>query len=232
MPSAALILTQATLAQPRSKARGESRAAAPRRARRRIRLEQIRHLSDGRSQLEQQHHVDAVEVAHGGGVHRHDVGRHDDLVAADERARRDPDARRYHHRESGVALELIEGASHLVGVLVGVAAPPPIAPPRTDGHADGPHSPEMRAILRHDGVRSPARARRRSRAHAGASTVSVNGGVHRHRRQPRGRQRLLHAGGRQRIDERRRVADQQPVVTRVLACAIGRGVPPRWTGHE
>ena len=60
----------------------------------------------------------------------------------------------------------------------------------------------------------------------------LQAGVDRNGGEPCRCQRLLHAGGRERVDERRRIPDQQPVVARVLACAVGRGVPTRWARDE
>ena len=102
---AALILTQATLAQRRSKARGESRAAAPRpRAGHTTRTN--RAPGDGRSQLEQPHHVDAVEVANGGGVAGTTWGAIDDLWPSTSGRGSMRMAGGYHHGECRVLLRV------------------------------------------------------------------------------------------------------------------------------
>ena len=68
---------------------------------------------------------------------------------------------------------------------------------------------------------------RREELEARAARIDgfAQAGVHDDGREPARRQRLLHAGGRQRIDERAGIADEQPAVTGVGAGAIRRRVP-------
>ena len=75
-------------------------------------------------------------------------------------------------------------------------------------------------------------AGRKERERMGPHRRLVEAGVHHHRRQPRGRQCLLDAGRRQRIDERCRVADQQPAITGILARSIRRRIVAPTVRHR
>ena len=236
VPSAALILTQATLAQPRSKARGESRATAPVRRGAAVGLEQVAAPCEAAgASSSSADHVDAVQVANAARrIRRHHMRRHHDFVAVDERA--------------GGSIRTAGGMTPLKAALRSS-----VDRRRRRTCRRRRHAPPRRVIRRsaQNGGRAAGRprpGRRRTgrvmalldlplaRAEKKSQRVPphrrrLEARVHRHRREPRRRQRLLHAGRRQRIDERCRIADQQPAVAGVLARAIRRGVPSRWTAE-
>ena len=196
-----------------------------------IQLEQIRHLRYGRSQLEQPHHVHAVEVANGRRVRRHHVGSHHDFVALDQRTRLDSNGRRDDDGECRGALQLIEGPSHLAGVAVRIgrvirslSPERPVVPPGGRGQ----EGPRLGGMVSRDLPLAGRVEVQRMPPHRRCLQARVN----RHGGEPCRRQRLFHAGGRQRVDEGRRISDEQPVVARVLAGAVRRGVPTRRTRDE
>ena len=204
-----LILTQATPAQPPSKARGESRAGAPARCGHRLRTG--RALAAGAPARAARPRPRAARIGAGAdGGRATTMRREHDFVAASQDAARF--GRRPPTRATAVTLQPIEGLPALV------TRRPVLVPSSSEV---GPE----RAMTWRASARKPALERqmpfdlllaRGEESNACAPHRRLRRQCARQRGEPGRRERLLDACRRQRIDERGGVTHEQPAIAGVL----------------